>query len=269
MLYLAVCDFVLSKNNLVLSAADDVRQICSPLKQYFDIDTFSYVKIAPDMSRIHLDTNPVWNEFFYRNISNYMNNEELTEGFHWESGYSTLYATDDPCIPDANQHGMGDGIVISNNIDGYTELCFFASEFDDTRKITVLLQNLDLLYNFIYYFREQASKLIEQANKDPIILPYENIDITKKSFTNIINRKEFLESVSVVKNKLTNRELQCIYYLAEGMSAKQIADMLAISQKTVQRHFENSRNKLNVRKTAALIKLVETYNGLRGNNNGN
>ena len=51
-------------------------------------------------------------------------------------------------------------------------------------------------------------------------------------------------------SKLTSRELQIIELISKGLQAQEIADRLFISIKTVQRHRENIKAKLQMRTLA-------------------
>ena len=56
--------------------------------------------------------------------------------------------------------------------------------------------------------------------------------------------------------RLTIREREILKLIAEGKSSKEIADILYISVRTVERHRANMMDKLNLRKTAELIKYA-------------
>jgi DNA-binding NarL/FixJ family response regulator len=55
---------------------------------------------------------------------------------------------------------------------------------------------------------------------------------------------------------LTTREREIIKLIAEGKSSKEVADLLFISSRTVQHHRANILKKLNIRKTADLVKYA-------------
>lgn len=69
--------------------------------------------------------------------------------------------------------------------------------------------------------------------------------------------KHLLLSKPIKQNSLfTTRELQCIPYLFAGLSAKEIAKKLLIAPKTVYRHIENIKLKLNCKKTIGILQAV-------------
>ena len=60
------------------------------------------------------------------------------------------------------------------------------------------------------------------------------------------------------KQKLTNREKQCLQLLASGHSSDEISDILSISKHTVNFHLKNSRNKLKARNRTHAVVLAIT-----------
>ncbi len=52
---------------------------------------------------------------------------------------------------------------------------------------------------------------------------------------------------------LTSRQYDCLYYLMKGMTAKQIGDMLGISYRTVQGHYDRLRQKFKCRNRSELL----------------
>ncbi len=57
-------------------------------------------------------------------------------------------------------------------------------------------------------------------------------------------------------NKLTDKELEILKHVKEGLTSKEIAEHLTISFKTVQVHRHNILKKLNLKNTASLLNLV-------------
>jgi len=59
--------------------------------------------------------------------------------------------------------------------------------------------------------------------------------------------------------KLTQREQEIMYFIAEGLSTKQIAEKLYISQKTVENHRSSIFSKLEIHSTLELVRLAARY----------
>ena len=66
------------------------------------------------------------------------------------------------------------------------------------------------------------------------------------------------EDNSVGLNQLSEREIEVINQIREGLSSKEIADKLGISIKTVEVHRHNILKKLKVKNTASLINYINS-----------
>ncbi len=64
------------------------------------------------------------------------------------------------------------------------------------------------------------------------------------------------EQMTTTGEPLTVREREILKLIAEGKSSTEVADMLFISSRTVQHHRANIMKKLNIRKTADLVKYA-------------
>lgn len=76
-----------------------------------------------------------------------------------------------------------------------------------------------------------------------------------------IRRKLWLEPL-VNGVRLSPRELECLRWAAQGKSAWDIATILGIAERTVVFHFENAKQKLNVRSLRQAIAILSTQIGL-------
>ena len=54
-------------------------------------------------------------------------------------------------------------------------------------------------------------------------------------------------------NQLTPRQMEVLHLLAIGLTDREIAETLVISERTVHKHVENIRDKLGVRTRTALV----------------
>ncbi len=252
-------EIALPDSHILYRTANDIQQICVPLNTFLGINTFSYVKIFNDMSRIHLTTHSRWNKFFYKKLHHYCKKTNVTECQHWHSGYSVLYRlAETECIKDAKEFNIGDGIVISNYENSATELCYFSlTKHYQNKEVTNLINNIDLLYKFILYFRHKASSIIKEAEANPIALPFLKPNTTKNNFSiNPTQRELFLKTINVEDVHLTKREIECSKLLAEDMSMKEIAKFLNISHRTVEKHLNNAKRKLGFKKQSCLVKYI-------------
>ncbi|MBN1926930.1 MAG: response regulator transcription factor [Prolixibacteraceae bacterium] len=72
-----------------------------------------------------------------------------------------------------------------------------------------------------------------------------------------INQRRFVES----KNELTERESEILYHICKGMSNQEIANVLFLSKRTVDKHRENIMSKTCAKNTAELV-MYAIKNGI-------
>ena len=111
-----------------------------------------------------------------------------------------------------------------------------------------------------------SNALIEGLNKvfmDEIFIG-ENLKVApvRSNETNkevSFKKKEFPINRFIVRQKLTKRENEILKHIFQGMTNKQIATELFISEHTVGVHRKHVMKKLNVTSTADLINFVEEF----------
>lgn len=253
----------LKKSHTLYSAADDIRQICKPLQDHFNVDHFSYVKVNPDLSRIHLDTSPEWIEHFYKNAYRYYKAGGLTEGKHWQSSYTILRELqgEEACILDAAEYNVYNGIVIADHYNDVTELSFFAfgrKFHSDTKHLIKLLNNIDQLKKFTKYFKETAHKHISTPNNEivlPFLSPTKNLETLYGSGNE--STATFLHKYQ--KLILTAKEIECCRYLKDGFSTQEISISLNRSTRTIEKHISNIKEKTKTRHLVDLMRWINEY----------
>lgn len=114
------------------------------------------------------------------------------------------------------------------------------------------------------------------AGVDGIILKYDSYSLLVEAISVIHMRKflspgisdplvhNFLSHNSSPDNQrtspLSDREEQVAKLIGDGVSSKEIAEILSISEKTVSKHRSNIFRKLNVKNTAQLVRYVFVNN---------
>ncbi len=68
--------------------------------------------------------------------------------------------------------------------------------------------------------------------------------------------RDYTHPVKGDKNRLTNREVEVLGLITDGLCNKQIADKLFISIKTVEKHRQKVMKKLNLHSVALLTKFA-------------
>ncbi len=70
-------------------------------------------------------------------------------------------------------------------------------------------------------------------------------------YSNFLDNKELL--LAPLSEPLTKRELEILYYQIDGLSNKEIAEQLIVSEETVKWHIKNLYNKLHVHRRSQAI----------------
>jgi two-component system invasion response regulator UvrY len=99
-------------------------------------------------------------------------------------------------------------------------------------------------------FEEMSNAIQTVANGQRYI----SDDIKELITAQMINPE--LQSAAAKINQLTKREMEIVEMLKEGLSSKEIAERLFISNRTVEVHRYNIFRKLGVTNIVSLIKLV-------------
>lgn len=124
-----------------------------------------------------------------------------------------------------------------------------------------------------------VSHLLKDCGKEEIIEAVSNtakgekfycgkiVDAIMKGSANVesLNSIKTYESTSCEGIKLSNREIEVIRFVAEGLTNKQIADKLFLSAHTVTTHRKNIMCKLGISNTAGLVMYAVRQNLLDSN----
>ncbi len=113
-------------------------------------------------------------------------------------------------------------------------------------------------------FREQSIvKLMIDSGASGYVLKNAGEDEIIEAITTVLAGKKYLceESLEIIENRsnhtvITEREIEVLKLIADGLTNAEIADKLFISPLTVDRHRKNIIIKLNAKNTASLINIA-------------
>ncbi len=243
----------LSTNHITLTSSVDIKEIAKPLKQ-LGIIHFSYMRSYNDGHRLYLGNNADFYDIYLTGKHYLSGNTECRPELYKEQAalWSTLpnQKIIDNC---ARSMGIDHGIFLFQPQAEYCENFSFATNAGNDRIINTYLSKMDVLISFKDYFREKATSIINQAEKQKIILPFnDKLDISK-SLINADNRNLFLSN----KVSLSKRQLECCHLLMQGKTTKEMASALGLSIRTVEDYLNHIKAKLGCRnKTELIIKLT-------------
>ncbi len=140
------------------------------------------------------------------------------------------------------------------------------SGMEAARKALEIKPEIKIIALSMYSDESYYSSMIE-AGAVGFLLKNSNFSEVKKAITDVCEGKnyfsiEILQSivnrinkkpVKVVADDLTERELEVLYQICKGRSNSEIAEILSISKRTVDKHRENLLQKTHSKNTANLV----------------
>ncbi len=135
-------------------------------------------------------------------------------------------------------------------------------------KLLVLSMHLSEIYIKNAIAKGVAGYVQKDISKNELIEAIRSVSKGKHFFSPQVSglmMKNFIDEAKNVKKplarinpELTDREIQILKLLAEGMSSSEIGEILFISRRTVENHRMSLLQKLNVKNVAGLVKYAIT-----------
>ncbi len=251
-------------DHFIPNTSIEVQEICNPLFEKFDLAYFSYGKIHADGTCLALTSSPEWSGYLIENQKNVKFVSPKPKAHVQVDDIISLW--EGRATPDTMKFFTGLGfyhpIMFVAMGDGYTESFSFASKHDSAQSIESYFNNLVILRKFCAYFRKVADKLVKEANKQENLLVLGEKSLAY-NLDDYISQDEFagFEIINVRIGKatiaITERQRQCLDYLSKGLTAKEIANKMGISPRTVETHLGHVKDKFNVNFKSDLLKIWE------------
>jgi DNA-binding CsgD family transcriptional regulator len=240
-----------------------------------DITQFIHIRLKADNTFFVLSNHQAILQYFYdeKELGEFFKNiiERLQRGKIAVNLLPSQYEC--PVLKRLHDVNIYHGISVSFCLNDYADIYVFSTENSNKKIIDFYLNHIHLLKRFIIYYRHSARKIIQEALmqntvelKKPIQIgnDYENdrrtqLDHFRKQ---IIPRKMIIDS-GPDRIAFTVKETECLYYLLEGKSATDIANILVISPKTVESCLKRIRLRAGCRNKSELLSFV-IHNCLRG-----
>lgn len=257
----------LSKN-CGLACSDYIENICQPLFEMFHLNYFNYVKIKKNGARCILTNRPDFISTYYNNSELFSTKAVLFMENQKDLSYylSSEFSDQASYIVARTEFNIDNGITIIQPSTQFTELFYFGTTRENSSNIKLYLNNIDLLYRFIFYFKDKAFDLIKKAENEMFYLPDILIPNTIQIDYNVnTKRSKFIKNTQlsrfpVIKDGIeifiTRREAQCLHYLTIAKSAKEIGNLLGISSRTVETYFQNIREKSGFRNKSEILQFL-------------
>lgn len=217
---------------------------------------FTFDRTYTDGSHLRLTSAGEWIEYYYRqklyDVAIFEKNPAMfTNGVLFWS-----WLNREPVYSRAALHDIDHGLTITHSHKRYCDFYHFGTTRDNPIPEATLLSQLDILYRFIAMFKQKAHKLIKEAETARFVLPtksntqFELKDVIAANNLADLKQgdiKRFYLGEEFENNYLTGKEMQILLHLYNGNRLVDTAKLLFISEKTVESHIENIKNKLKCR----------------------
>lgn len=257
-------------NHPALMHAQDMMDICKPLLQ-LNISYFCHVHVSKDNKFSGISNNPAFSEHYLKN--RYYNADiHMAQSNHfgdfvlWDE--ITRTGKSEKMHQEAMQLGVKHAFTIINKHDNGADYYHFANNEISNSINQSYLANWDLLNLFIQYFSEIVSghSKLKKAYDVKFSLDtskgnYEIFSEALEHFTqeNRLKFQTLLKEKSLIRHQfrplstpshnifplLTERERRCLHWLLIGKTAPQIAMILNVSVRTIEKYLANLKSKFN------------------------
>lgn len=253
---------------------DEVGRICYPLFNKTPLDFFGYVRYYDSGEALYLSSEPdIQSSWILQGL--YPTRSELDMFVTF--GLKTTYLSPEAPLPlggevspekyenviaVAYDHKLFHLLYFVKRVSNYYRVCGFGTQKQSKHIINFYISASPFLEKFIPYFEENADHLIEPSqNKGHVVLPIYHMPSISNPAHEIcqdFNHKlDFCEVIGVKKclSGITNREEECLRLIAHGHTMKTAAKKLEISNRTVEQHLRNVKDKFGLNTKSQLVEL--------------
>lgn len=263
----------IDKNYIMLNSTDDIKKMAKILFNKFGITYFAHTISYHDGHATTLITNS--DVVIHWLAEQYALPGSNPEGPRMLSGnYFVPYL--DNIYPLPYRRALSEIFYVDNmlmiveNYPKRDEFFSFATEPDNRKILNCYFNNLDIFKRFIASYKIQADELIKLAIKQRTPVPLSTTSIDSDTYVLSENEKNSILSELTPKKipldngvHLTAKEVSCLLLCSEGKSAKEVAKTMSISNRTVEMHLDNAKQKLGCHRKSqmldAFLKIVERY----------
>lgn len=253
---------------------DVLAEICKPLKK-LNIIYFAHVNVD---KKNHMSAICLCPKFFTEYLKNHFQDYDLHQA-NLNDFYPYIMWDMFKTTPNTNTRNMqnifaqcnyGHTFSIIKNLAGEKNYYHFATKVGNDSINNNYLNMLEELYGFINYFTDKIQRSKDLKLSYQIKIPI-NCRSGEFSYQYNLNQRilmDFHQDVNIERfyfnhyQYLTAKEMQCLYWVAQGKTEEEISIILQISKRTVKEHIKNIKIKLN---SKTLFQLGMMYYKLTAN----
>jgi len=272
------------KENLLFTSTNNVQVVCQHFFAKTKTTYFNYIRRYKDGSKISLSNCSCWHKYFYENklFENVLEIERQTIIEQPPIGAIKIVSWNN--TPDAQEvqeqsvyFNIGNGISLAIVHGSYIEYCYFGTENKNIDVSNWYINNVSTLIEFIHYFKDKTANIIAEAslpknridycNNMKLLNEKKDLFISSQHDSDHVKPKRYFVDIGNKEIPITAREMDCIKYIFRGYPSSQVGRLLGISERTVEKHIENVKERLGCHSKSDLIDvLLESgLNSLIGN----
>lgn len=257
----------MQKNHPFIDVSDIVEDLCSPLFKEFGIRCFCHFRVNKNHQYTGVISDVNWAEEYLRkelqeyDIISFNQNEFEHDYLVWSKEH--LHKRLQKVRKLAYEKDLSQGITLPVCNGDIHEFFGFAAENDNASINDLLIKNRKILVQFVFYYLYQIKvnkKLSEnysnwQELKD---LKYKSISYCRDFFRDLeflsdkFSAKRYYFNIFGKEVYFTDAQMKCLFLWLKKKTAKEIAQELKISFRTVQEHIEKIRNKIGAKSSNEL-----------------
>lgn len=255
----------LPENHLMMNVENDMQHICGSILKPLGITYFNYLRYYNDGTCYLLITHTNVLEYVFKHnipVAAPLSEKYIKKNFNYFILPTGPY---NQFIHHAKVNlKLGNFIDLVDRHDNYFELYCFGSTPNNPEIINFYLNNFDFLEKFKSYFKDKASNLLQEGERNKVKLPeimkppYEGLKSKHKDHSSNIEklqRKKYLIETKYENISLSQRQYDCLSQIAAGRTAKEAAFNLDLSHRTVENYLANLKTTLHCYKKSQLIDI--------------
>lgn len=250
------------------SFSQDVKDFCAPLEKYFGISLFGYGRFYKNGRYLLVTNDHIFNDFYLNNMNpgniffeKYINCQTVYDCVLWPSN------PQGSCMQEYFNFGYWHGMTfILDQNSNFIEIAGFAAQKDYHRIIEYYYKYGAVLEKFVNQFKKKFKAKISISTID------QGLAKTNRLIDNSVPEKQITTEQKTIQKfycdiginynqeklkKLTHTELRILKFVCLGFTAKHIATELGISNRTVETHLHNIKQKSGYHYKNDLIKMYQ------------
>ncbi len=257
--------------NISIQYSSKLEKLCQYLRDNFNIQHVVYTAILPNKSYLSLSSHTDYLSDYFASalhtVCPFLNSDDKASipriympFLKIDDHYGSLAKHRHLC----EKHGLYQPLVFSVFNENIQEIFTFFHSSPSLQVVNLYLNSTNKLQSYISFFKKSISDIVEEyVNQLPLsfsIFSPERVSSIFKETTGQINTYDSVNNsvdhlIKVIP-KLTFREAQVLQFYLEYRSAKEIARYTDLSTRTVEKHIENFKKKIGLRKKEMILKKI-------------